>query len=613
MIMKEIRLLNILLIAALMFALIPSHPVKAATTWVVTKVEDTDDQRCDTDCSLREALSVVQDGDTITFRQQLNGLQIVLTSMLEVRRSIIIDASALPKKIRISGDNLYQVFHVMDGTVVTFTNLRIENGFALVNKEGSGMFIEGADVTLNKVLFTNNVAKSHNNRGGAISFLTTANYAKLTIEQCEFINNYSDGAGAAIYGIGKLNINNSTFSGNETETGDGGAIFIHNMLPGLITNTTFVENRGSTWGGGITLNYGEMTIENSTFDDNFAISGGSQIYVNESAILNLYNSTLANGFRGGVFNDHGKTHIYNSIIVGKEGNEFSCENFAGQEFTLKNTIIDAYSNCGLPNGSEDPLPADNLLLGGLNDNGGATQTIALLDDSPAIDAGDPGTCLATDQRGITRPLDGNGDGTATCDIGAFEYREISSLVQKSEGRYDGFVVEASEDSGVGYRYFDQLEYISVGDDKQNRQLRGFLHFDTSSIPDNAVIVSATIQLQTQDILGPDPMASLGDFLVDIKSGAFSDLADLQNNDFESFDSNHMQPVGIVEHDEHDKYQAELSSRAFPYINLTGTTQLRLRFDLDDNNNQWSDQLCFYSGDAGDYLSRPTIRILYYVP
>lgn len=47
---------------------------------------------------------------------------------------------------------------------------------------------------------------------------------------------------------------------------------------------------------------------------------------------------------------------------------------------------------------------------------------ALKFDSPAIDAGWPADCALDDQRGVSRLIDGNRDGTANCDIGAFEYK-----------------------------------------------------------------------------------------------------------------------------------------------------------------------------------------------
>jgi hypothetical protein len=59
------------------------------------------------------------------------------------------------------------------------------------------------------------------------------------------------------------------------------------------------------------------------------------------------------------------------------------------------------------------------LLGPLENNRGAW-THALAIYSPAIDAADPANCIAEDQRKVARPIDGNGDGVAACDIGAFE-------------------------------------------------------------------------------------------------------------------------------------------------------------------------------------------------
>ena len=45
----------------------------------------------------------------------------------------------------------------------------------------------------------------------------------------------------------------------------------------------------------------------------------------------------------------------------------------------------------------------------------------LLSSSPAIDAGDNAVCPAIDYGGTARPLDGNGDAIAICDIGAYEW------------------------------------------------------------------------------------------------------------------------------------------------------------------------------------------------
>jgi hypothetical protein len=66
------------------------------------------------------------------------------------------------------------------------------------------------------------------------------------------------------------------------------------------------------------------------------------------------------------------------------------------------------------------FPVGDPKLGALADNGGPLFTHALLDDSDAIDAGGAAGCPTTDARGFDRPIDGDSDGTAKCDIGAFE-------------------------------------------------------------------------------------------------------------------------------------------------------------------------------------------------
>ena len=60
------------------------------------------------------------------------------------------------------------------------------------------------------------------------------------------------------------------------------------------------------------------------------------------------------------------------------------------------------------------------------------------------------------------------------------------------------------------------------------------------------------------------------------------------------------------------YRSVLYKGAYPYINLTGRTQLRLRFLLDDNDNNIADILKLYSGDAV-LADRPKLIVKYYVP
>jgi uncharacterized repeat protein (TIGR01451 family) len=80
--------------------------------------------------------------------------------------------------------------------------------------------------------------------------------------------------------------------------------------------------------------------------------------------------------------------------------------------------LDSGTTCAF--GATGDQSSADPLLGPLADNGGPTATHALLSGSPAIDAATNSDCPATDQRGVARPVDGNGDSVAACDIGAFE-------------------------------------------------------------------------------------------------------------------------------------------------------------------------------------------------
>ena len=81
--------------------------------------------------------------------------------------------------------------------------------------------------------------------------------------------------------------------------------------------------------------------------------------------------------------------------------------------------LDSDGTCGL-DPAKGSLPNTDPMLGPLQDNGGPTWTHALQPGSPAIDAGDNSQCPSTDQRGFYRHIDGDGDGTAICDMGAYE-------------------------------------------------------------------------------------------------------------------------------------------------------------------------------------------------
>jgi hypothetical protein len=207
----------------------------------------------------------------------------------------------------------------------------------------------------------------------------------------------SDGGG--IYNGGTLTVTNSTLSANSTSN-HGGGIFNYGTL--TVQNSTLSANSTPAYGGGI-YNLGALAVQNSTLSANSAYYGGG-IYNNGT--LTVQNSTLsansASSEGGGLYNENWPNLSNTLIAHSPSGGD--C--WGGGVATNDHNLI--------ADGSCSPAISGDPLLGPLAGNGGATHTHALLPGSPAIDAGNDGTCLATDQRGIPRP---HGE---ACDIGAFE-------------------------------------------------------------------------------------------------------------------------------------------------------------------------------------------------
>jgi hypothetical protein len=206
----------------------------------------------------------------------------------------------------------------------------------------------------------------------------------------------SDNTGRGIdHYAGELTIINSTISGNT----DSGISTCRSVL--TVINSTINGNAGS----GIS-NFGSLTVINSTISGN----AGSGIFIGNSPIF-VVNSTISSNAGGGIFNAGGTAKLHSTILANNlSSKECDVGDLGGFFSDGYNLVGD--DSCGF-SGPGD-IVGDDPKLGPLQDNGGLTFTHALVPGSPAIDAGDDAACLATDQRGVTRP-----QGTA-CDIGAYE-------------------------------------------------------------------------------------------------------------------------------------------------------------------------------------------------
>ncbi|MGB7875907.1 MAG: hypothetical protein WBL25_16110, partial [Anaerolineales bacterium] len=220
------------------------------------------------------------------------------------------------------------------------------------------------------------------------------------------------------------------------------------------------------------------------------------------------------------------------------------------------------------------------------------------------------------------PLGGPGIGNGNFTTGE-EYTLDRTPVQlftdtiRSNGKNDGWVLESSEDSEQGGIKDSKNTTFVLGDDAQNRQFRSILHFPTYYIPNNAVITRALLMIKGEALAGTNPFTTHGNILVDIRSGAFGFIGPfryrgLQISDFQS--PSHMDGVAMIENNPFNGwYWAWLESSAFNYIKLNGITQIRLRFQIDDDDDLAGDYLRFYSGDYEGLALRPRLVIEYYVP
>jgi hypothetical protein len=313
------------------------------------------------------------------------------------------------------------------------------------------------------------------------------NAGDLTIADCVLRDN-TGGYGGAVYNSNIVTIRGSTLSANVANNGSGGAIYNDAHYASATTSvvdSTVSGNQSSTGGGAIGNNLGHVFVTGSTIStnsgkdyagaiwnvggpgtDTLLVVTNSTISDNENhgsyggAILNSYQATVelrsatlannhagmgtANGYGGGISNrPFGVVRIANSLIANNTASGQGADCYGVNFESLGHNLVGFVDfTCTIGGDTTGDVTNQDPLIGPLSQNGGPTETHPLLPSSPALDAGDPAGCtdsdgnpLATDQRGSPRAVDGDGDGTARCDIGAYEATDGLSLtaVQPTEG------------------------------------------------------------------------------------------------------------------------------------------------------------------------------------
>ena len=303
------------------------------------------------------------------------------------------------------------------------------NGF------GGAIYNNGGTVTL-KDCTVNDNASNNGYGGGIYNFGGT-----LTVRDSTFRRNFTSGGGAIGSFGGTLTIYTSTLDSNAGATGgidSGGGIYSFSDVATIIRSTisnSFANDAGS----GITNELGDMTIHNSTISDNSGASSEAAGVYNAGGAVSINNSTIVNNGDVGLVS-YGTTTLSNTIVAMSNGN-FDVSG-CGSIVSLGYNLIGNADSCFIFGGPPYQAgPGDQLgtvdspidpLLGPLQDNGGPTQTHALLTGSPAIDIGGNALIPAgtiTDQRGFLRVVNG------TVDIGAYEFGDgVLAIVDIKPGK-----------------------------------------------------------------------------------------------------------------------------------------------------------------------------------
>ena len=329
--------------------------------------------------TLRDILAAVPTGSTITFDPAVFTGATTTTNTIALftsqfgtaftlDKAVTIDATAIPGGVKLDGGSRnFRFFQINNGANLTLHGLTLAKG-------------GGADFDLD---------------GGAISNLGT-----LALTRCTLSGNRADNIGnspsaGAILNGGTATLTHCTLSGNSA-IGNGGAInSINNGTLALTHCTLFGNVTTNGFGGGIFNSFVLTTLTHCTLSGNTAPAGqgsGVASFGNANTETVVQNCIISGNTNSNVDFVSGATNTFRSL----GGNLIGTGNATG-DFNVAGDIIN-----------------NTPLLAGLGDNGGPTQTMALLANSPARNAAAVlAPAITTDQRGV--PIAG------LPDIGAYEF------------------------------------------------------------------------------------------------------------------------------------------------------------------------------------------------
>ncbi len=413
-------------------------------------------------CSLRDALNAAVDGDvidatTISGAIALNSGNLYTDDAITLRgpgsSNLTVDAGGSSRVLYANGSS---------GTT-TISGMTFTNGDGGSDAGGAMVFYCGGSgsLVLDDVTMTNSTTTDY---GGGLGFYEGCSSVDATITNSTFTGNTAgggggisfyqghdltivnttvagnsalyDGGGVLFYGGNDLTIRNSTISGNNTtdSSGDGGGLYTYASGTTTIDNSTIADNHALGYGGGVAVNGGDLVMIQSTVSGNTAVGLGDGLYLNSNASsasgkADTQTRTHVNPHHPAATakdvgaQDAGSAALTGTIVSGNPGTDIDSQ--SGAVTSTSSLIGTVGAGIALTDAGGTQTGITNPGLGALANNGGPTQTMALLAGSPALDKGPnpvPSfTGNAFDQRGAGYPRVVNG----IVDVGAYEFQPIA--------------------------------------------------------------------------------------------------------------------------------------------------------------------------------------------
>jgi parallel beta-helix repeat protein len=392
-------------------------------------------------------------GGTITFQSGLTGTILLASSLPSITAPLTITGPGA-SAVAIDGASSFRVFYLTTPDTVTVSGLTLQHSDsaplavkaggtlladsvavvnnAATNERGGGFYCVGTSGTLSNFTLTNSTVTGNSTPdGGGGGYAGDCN---VTIVSSSIANNQalgdSDGGGLYFRHLGARSIENTTISGNDAADNSGG-VYVYQGGPTTISNSTIADNSAVTDAGGISLNGGApLTLVQSTITGNTVTaparssSAGGLYLLGGTAVAGASSSNTANASDVNA-SSAGEVSIVGTILWGNsdpsDQNSFDIAS-GGTAGTVSSdhSLLGTHEPVITVTDLGGTLTGVDPMLGALANNGGPTETFALLVGSPAIDKGPnplPSYPLnGNDQRGSGYPRVTNG----AVDIGAFE-------------------------------------------------------------------------------------------------------------------------------------------------------------------------------------------------